>query len=42
HFIDRIRDEKAFPDIHALREQIKRDIERAREIVKTKKYPKLR
>lgn len=42
HFIDRIRDERAFPDVSMLREQIKRDIERAREILKTKKYPKLR
>lgn len=42
HFIDRIRDERGFPDVHALREQIMRDVERAREILKTKKYPKLR
>lgn len=42
HFIDRIRDERAFPDVSMLREQIKRDIKRAREILKTKKYPKLR
>ena len=42
HFIDRIRDERAFPDVSMLREQIKRDIERAREILKTKKYPTLR
>jgi len=42
HFIDRIRDERAFPDVNALREQIKRDIERTREILKTKKYPTLR
>lgn len=41
HFIDRIRDEKAFPDVDILREQITRDTERAREILKTKKYPKL-
>jgi riboflavin kinase/FMN adenylyltransferase len=41
HFIDRIRDERAFPDITALAEQIRKDIERAREILKTKKYPKL-
>jgi riboflavin kinase/FMN adenylyltransferase len=42
HFIDRIRDEKAFPDVHALAEQIRKDIEHAREILKTKKYPRLR
>ena len=42
HFIDRIRDERAFPDVNGLREQIKRDIERTREILKSRKYPKLR
>ncbi|HXX81076.1 MAG TPA: riboflavin biosynthesis protein RibF, partial [Thermodesulfovibrionales bacterium] len=41
HFIDRIRDERTFPDVYALREQIKRDIERAREVLRAKKYPKL-
>ncbi len=37
HFIDRIRDEKTFPDADALREQIKKDIERARGIFKRKR-----
>jgi riboflavin kinase/FMN adenylyltransferase len=41
HFIDRIRDEKTFPDFRILRENILRDIERAKEILRTKKYPKL-
>ncbi len=41
YFIDRIRDEKTFPDIAALHEGILRDIERAGEILKTKKYPKV-
>ena len=41
YFIDRIRDEKTFPDIAALHEGILRDIERARETLKTKKYPKV-
>lgn len=39
HFIDRIRDEKTFPDVRSLHEAILRDIERARETLKTKKYP---
>lgn len=41
HFIDRIRDEKTFSDIRSLQECILRDIGRAREILKTKKYPKV-
>ncbi|MCL5024241.1 MAG: bifunctional riboflavin kinase/FAD synthetase [Nitrospirae bacterium] len=41
YFIDRIRDEKTFPDIATLRENILRDIGRAREILRTKRYPKL-
>jgi riboflavin kinase/FMN adenylyltransferase len=40
HFIDRIRDEKTFPDVGKLHDNILRDIERAREILRTKKYPK--
>jgi riboflavin kinase/FMN adenylyltransferase len=40
-FIDRMRDEKTFPDFRLLREQILSDIGRAREILKTKKYPKV-
>lgn len=39
HFIDRIRDEKAFPDMKSLEAGIRRDIERAREILKRKKHP---
>jgi len=38
-FIDRIRDEKAFPDVPSLKEQIMKDIERARDILAYKKYP---
>ncbi len=41
HFIDRIRDEKVFPDFKVLHEHILSDIVRAREILRTKKYPKL-
>jgi riboflavin kinase/FMN adenylyltransferase len=41
HFIDRIRDEKAFPDFRVLHEHILRDIGRAKEILRTKKYPKV-
>lgn len=41
YFIDHIRDEKRFHYIEALREKILGDIERAKEILKTKKYPKL-
>mgnify|MGYP006267405639 CR=1 FL=1 len=42
YFIDRIRDERKFPDIGRLHEQILRDIEHSREILKTKRYPPLR
>ncbi len=38
YFIDRIRDEKAFSDIETLRENIVRDIERAKDILKNKRY----
>ncbi|HAM53395.1 MAG TPA: riboflavin biosynthesis protein RibF [Nitrospiraceae bacterium] len=41
YFIDRIRDEETFPDISTLKEAIMGDISRARDILKTKKYPKL-
>jgi riboflavin kinase/FMN adenylyltransferase len=41
HFVDRIRDEKTFPDIPTLKEYIMKDIERARNILRTKKYPKV-
>lgn len=41
YFIDRIRDEKTFPDFRALHEHILRDIERAKEVLRTKKYPKV-
>lgn len=41
HLIDRIRDEKTFPDASALKEQILKDIGRARDILSTKKYPKV-
>ncbi len=41
YFIDRIRDEKTFPDIQALHEGILRDIARAKDILRTKKYPKV-
>ena len=37
-FIDRIRDEKVFPDKDSLAGQIKRDIDRAREILQKKKH----
>lgn len=40
YFIDRIRDEKAFPDILSLRESMLRDIERAKEILRTKRFPR--
>lgn len=40
YFIDRIRDEKTFSDFKVLHENILRDIERAKEILRTKKYPK--
>jgi riboflavin kinase/FMN adenylyltransferase len=41
YFIDRIRDEKTFPDIGSLHDGILRDIERAKDVLKTKKYPKV-
>jgi riboflavin kinase/FMN adenylyltransferase len=41
HFIDRIRDEKTFPDVRTLHESILHDIERAKEILRTKRYPTL-
>lgn len=41
YFIDRIRDEKTFPDVKTLHDNIVRDIKGAKEILKTKKYPKL-
>lgn len=41
YFIDRIRDEKTFPDIEALHVSIMGDIERAKNILKTKRYPEL-
>ncbi len=41
YFVDRIRDEKTFPDVRSLHEGILRDIERARDILLTKKYPKV-
>lgn len=39
YFIDRIRDERTFPDISALHDNIMKDIELAREIMRAKKYP---
>jgi len=41
YFIDRIRDEKTFPDVRALHDSILRDIERAKEILRTKRYTRL-
>ncbi|MGD1076051.1 MAG: bifunctional riboflavin kinase/FAD synthetase [Thermodesulfovibrionales bacterium] len=41
YFIDRIRDERAFPDSSILKEYIMRDLSRARDILRTKKYPKV-
>jgi riboflavin kinase/FMN adenylyltransferase len=41
YFIDRIRDEKTFPDIRTLHDSIIRDIGRAKEILRTKRFPKL-
>ncbi len=40
YFIDRIRDERRFPDPSSLEQQIRNDIETARKILKTK-HPKL-
>jgi riboflavin kinase/FMN adenylyltransferase len=34
HFIDRIRDEKEYPDIRALTESIRRDVARCREVLR--------
>lgn len=39
YFIDRVRDERTFPDISALHGGIMKDIEFAREIMRAKKYP---
>ncbi|MGD0886678.1 MAG: bifunctional riboflavin kinase/FAD synthetase [Thermodesulfovibrionales bacterium] len=41
YFIDRIRDERTFPDISILKEYIMKDLSRARDILRTKKYPKV-
>ena len=41
HFIDRIRDEKFFPDILTLKKHIKNDIERAKDLLRRGKYPKV-
>ncbi|HET6515871.1 MAG TPA: bifunctional riboflavin kinase/FAD synthetase [Thermodesulfovibrionales bacterium] len=41
NFIDRLRDERTFADVSGLREQIMSDIERARRILSTKKYPRV-
>lgn len=41
YFIERIRDEKTFPDAEALHKSIIRDIGTAERILKTGKYPKL-
>ena len=41
HFIDRIRDEKTFPDIPTLKASIMKDIERARIILRTGKHPRV-
>lgn len=38
YFIDRIRDERTFPDISALHDGIMKDIEFARDIMRAKKY----
>lgn len=39
YFIERLRDEKTFQDINALHDNINKDIECARDILKRKKYP---
>ncbi len=41
YFIDRIRDEKTFPDVKSLHDGILKDIDRAKETLRTKKYPKV-
>lgn len=41
HFIDRIRDEKTFHAADALKDQIFKDIDRAKEVLRTKRYPKV-
>lgn len=41
YFIDRIRDEKAFPSPSDLKKQIEKDIESGKHILQTKKHPKL-
>lgn len=41
YFIDRIRDEKTFPDLPTLKESIMKDIRRAKDVLTTKKYPKV-
>lgn len=39
YFVDRLRDEKTFADIKTLHDQIVRDIERAKDVLRTKRYP---
>ncbi|HTR45358.1 MAG TPA: bifunctional riboflavin kinase/FAD synthetase [Thermodesulfovibrionales bacterium] len=39
YFIDRIRDEKTFPDVSSLKEQILKDLRRAQDVLRNKKYP---
>jgi riboflavin kinase/FMN adenylyltransferase len=41
YFVDRLRDEKKFADIKTLHDQIVRDIERAKDVLRTKRYPTL-
>ncbi len=41
YFIDRLRDERVFPDIDSLRENIMSDIKLAKEVLMKGKYPKL-
>lgn len=41
YFIDRLRDERVFPDIDSLRENIMSDIKLAKKVLMTGKYPKL-
>lgn len=40
HFIERLRDERRFPDAQVLKAAIGRDIDRAREIFRKGRYPK--